>query len=135
MKQEGIKVIGHKGTWYVIDEAIRFSKPLYLLEHELYGDEAACVIIDEDGILWLENVHNGFDDLDYIIEDTEFARAMKVGVVCPEYCDQAYIRDRDMIVFAVSEEHAISQFIHQYKDNWLKPEEYKLVKVLDGEDE
>lgn len=37
---------------------------LFLLEHEEYGDEAACVIVDEDGNLVLEDVYNGFSDLE-----------------------------------------------------------------------
>lgn len=60
MKREGIKVKGHVGTWYVIDE----RDGLYLLEHETYGDEAACVIIDGEGNLVMEDVWNGFDDYD-----------------------------------------------------------------------
>ena len=37
---------------------------LFLLEHELYGDEAAGVIVDERGNLVLEDVYNGFGDLE-----------------------------------------------------------------------
>ena len=63
-KREGIKVEGHRGTWYVIDEAIYNGKTYYLLEHEEYGDEAAGLIIDEDENLILDDVWNGFDDLE-----------------------------------------------------------------------
>ncbi len=79
-----IKVEGHKGTWYVIDEGdfvltpdVDGNRPLtipahlFLLEHEIYGDEAACIIVDETGHLILEDVRNGFDDL----EDAGWARA------------------------------------------------------------
>lgn len=72
-----IKVKGHVGTWYVIDEG-RFvwiedtptggSRTVhthcFLLEHETYGDEAACVIVDENGSILLEDVWNGFEDLE-----------------------------------------------------------------------
>lgn len=58
--KSGIKVAGHRGTWYVIDE----EGGLYLLEHETYGDEAACVIVDEEGNLIQEDVWNGFNDLE-----------------------------------------------------------------------
>ena len=34
----------------------------YLMEHDTYGDEAACIIVDERGKLVLDNVYNGFDD-------------------------------------------------------------------------
>jgi hypothetical protein len=60
--KDGIKVAGHVGTWYVIDEAEYDGKMLYLLEHEEYGDEAASVIIDAAGNLVLEDVWNGFSD-------------------------------------------------------------------------
>jgi hypothetical protein len=62
MKRDGIVVAGHRGTWYVIDEAVYDGKTVYLLEHETYGDEAACVIVDADGKLVLEDVWNGFED-------------------------------------------------------------------------
>ena len=79
-----IRVEGHEGTWYVIDEGNFVLTPdtddgrpltipahLFLLEHETYGDEAAHVIVDENGHLALEDVWNGFDDL----EDAGWARA------------------------------------------------------------
>lgn len=71
-----IRVEGHTGTWYVIDEGDFVLTPnendklltihahLFLLEHEQYGDEAACVIVDDSGRLILEDVWNGFDDLE-----------------------------------------------------------------------
>ena len=34
----------------------------YLMEHDAYGDEAACIIVDERGKLVLDDVYNGFDD-------------------------------------------------------------------------
>ena len=62
-----IVIPGRIGTWHPIgsgdyikdDQALR----LYLMEHDEYGDEAACVIIDEDGTEILDEVYNGFDDL------------------------------------------------------------------------
>ena len=62
MKKDNIKINGHVGTWYVIDEEERGGKKLYLLEHEYYGDEAACLIIDEDYNIVMDDVWNGFDD-------------------------------------------------------------------------
>jgi len=73
-KSEHITVKGHRGTWYVIDngyftpnvipgENTIGIKHLFLLEHEIHGDEAACVIVDEAGELILADVWNGFDDL------------------------------------------------------------------------
>lgn len=58
-----IEVDGHIGTWYVIDTEVVDSAKYYLLEHEEHGDGAACVIVDGDGKLVLDDVWNGFDDL------------------------------------------------------------------------
>lgn len=75
-KSDHIKVEGHEGTWYVIDSGVYELTPdvngkpvtiraaCFLLEHEEYGDEAANVIIDQDGKLLLEEVYNGFGDLE-----------------------------------------------------------------------
>jgi hypothetical protein len=71
----GVKVEGHRGTWYTIATetfglgGMLAPEPLYLMEHETYGDEAPCVIINLKGELVMENVHNGFDDLRYCIEE------------------------------------------------------------------
>lgn len=58
-----IEVNGHIGTWYVIDTEVIDSTKYFLLEHEEHGDNAACVIVDNDGKLALEDVWNGFNDL------------------------------------------------------------------------
>lgn len=60
-----ITVEGHVGTWYIIDNCIYDGKRVYLLEHETYGDDAACLIVDEDFNLIMEDVWNGFEELDY----------------------------------------------------------------------
>ena len=66
-----IEVEGHIGTWYVIDTAEINGTAYFLLEHEKYGDEAACVIVDSKGNLILEDVNNGFDDLQYHFDSLE----------------------------------------------------------------
>lgn len=58
-----IEVDGHIGTWYVIDTEVVDGTKYFLLEHEEHGDEAACVIVNSDGKLVLDDVWNGFDDL------------------------------------------------------------------------
>lgn len=70
-KREGIKVESHRGTWYVIDEKDYDGQTLYLLEHETYGDEAASIIIDDDGNLILEDVWNGWLDYEEAIDAME----------------------------------------------------------------
>lgn len=64
-KSSNIIIDGYYGIWYVIGTEIspRTQKPIFLLEHEEYGDEAAALIVDEDGKILLEDVWNGFDDL------------------------------------------------------------------------
>lgn len=73
-ESDHIKINGHIGKWYVINDGyfipdteiekdIIGTKHLFLLEHETYGDEAACLIVDEDGIIYCEDVWNGFDDI------------------------------------------------------------------------
>lgn len=67
-KSDNITVEGHVGTWYVVDAAVYckdgIAKTVYLLEHEDYGDEAACLIVDENAALIMEDVWNGFSDLE-----------------------------------------------------------------------
>ncbi|WP_409967782.1 YodL domain-containing protein [Bengtsoniella intestinalis] len=58
-----IKVDGHIGTWYVVDTTKIDHETYHLLEHETYGDEAACIIVNGSGMLVLDDVWNGFDDL------------------------------------------------------------------------
>ena len=62
MLTQDIRILGHVGTWYVIDEADVGDQTLYLLESEKYGDEAACIIVDKNFNIVLEDVWNGFDD-------------------------------------------------------------------------
>ena len=67
--REGIRVKGHRGTWYVIDEREYDGRTLYLVEHEDYGDEAASLIIDEDFNLVAEEIWNGWEDYEYLREN------------------------------------------------------------------
>ena len=57
-----IAVEGHAGTWYAIDETEVGGEKFFLLEHEEYGDEAACVAVNEQGKLVAEDLWNGFDE-------------------------------------------------------------------------
>lgn len=60
---KGIKIDRYRGKWYVIDTAINNTFKYFLLEHETYGDESACLIVDQDGKIIVDDVWNGFDDL------------------------------------------------------------------------
>jgi len=59
---DNISVVGHTGTWYVIDNETIDGKNLFLLESEQHGDEAAALIVDDSANLVLDDVYNGFDD-------------------------------------------------------------------------
>ena len=62
MDTSGLTVAGHIGTWHTIDQHEVGGHSFYLMEHDTYGDEAACIIVDERGKLVLDDVYNGFDD-------------------------------------------------------------------------
>lgn len=68
-ESENISIHGHIGTWYVIDQLTDERGSFFLLEHEKYGDEAACLIVNENGHLILDDVYNGFEDLDDVSVD------------------------------------------------------------------
>jgi len=68
MGKTNIKVKGHTGKWYEINRTQRGGRTLFLMEHQFYGDNAPCVIIDKDNTLIMEEVWNGFDDYDEAVE-------------------------------------------------------------------
>lgn len=75
--KEHIKVEGHVGLWYVIEDKYYESKgTLFLCEHETYGDEVACVIIDKDYNLILDDVWNGFDDYEEAVAWEDYKKEM-----------------------------------------------------------
>ncbi|HOO13098.1 MAG TPA: antirestriction protein, partial [Bacillota bacterium] len=57
---------GYTGKWYIIGTQEHKGKRLFLLEHQTYGDEAASLIVDQDLNIVLNDVGNGFDDLDLL---------------------------------------------------------------------
>lgn len=68
-RSDDIQIDGHIGTWYVIDVETINRKEYFLLESEDYGDEAACLIVDREKNLVLDDVWNGFEDLHYKLEE------------------------------------------------------------------
>lgn len=64
MDKDNIKIQGHVGKWHVIDKKKHRGKMVYLLEHDTYGDMAAGLIIDKNLNVILDDVWNGFLDLD-----------------------------------------------------------------------
>ena len=62
MDTSGLAVAGHIGTWHTIDHMEVDGHTFWLMEHDTYGDEAACIIVDDHGKLSLTNVYDGFDE-------------------------------------------------------------------------
>lgn len=58
-----VKVEGHRGTWYVVDELLFIGKTYYLLEHNTYGNDVAWVAVDYDGNLVMEDIWGGVEEL------------------------------------------------------------------------
>lgn len=74
---EGIEIAGHKGKWHTIDSTKIDGQEYFLMEHDTYGDEAACLIVNTTGSLILDDVYNGFDDLrDYFENREDFDMAI-----------------------------------------------------------
>lgn len=95
---DNIKIDGHEGTWYIIDEGDFQITPdvdgkpetltahLFLLESELYGEDAAGLIVNDEKQIVMEDVWNGFDDL----EDAGWEKARKIE--CP-VCRGEFLRE------------------------------------------
>ncbi|MEO2202255.1 hypothetical protein ABGV42_00680 [Paenibacillus pabuli] len=64
-ESSGIAINGHVGTWYVIDRSNYRGVKVFLLESEVYGEDAAHIIVTADGQIVAEDVYNGFLDLEY----------------------------------------------------------------------
>ena len=62
MDTSGLAVAGHVGTWQTIDHMEVDGHTFWLMEHDTYGDEAACIIVDERGKLAISDVYDGFDE-------------------------------------------------------------------------
>lgn len=64
-----IEVEGYIGMWYTLDTKV-IDHTLYLqLESEVFGDEMPHLIVDHKGNVILDDVWNGFEDLDYYLGD------------------------------------------------------------------
>lgn len=65
---DGIQLDCYSDSWYVIDTQITNHVLYLLLENEVYGDECSHIIIDHLGNVILDEVWNGFDDLNDLLE-------------------------------------------------------------------
>lgn len=67
---DNIKVAGHRGKWYVIEEVVYAGEHFFLLEHETYGNDAPWVAVDEEGQLVMEDISDGAEELiEYLAEE------------------------------------------------------------------
>lgn len=67
-KMRGIKINGHNGTWSAIsNRRTSDGHTLFLMEHDVHGEDAARLIVDENAELLLEDVVNGFGDYAYAL--------------------------------------------------------------------
>lgn len=53
---------GREGSWLTYDSIIIDGKEFFLMEHTVYGREAANVVLDEDGKVVVDRVYHGFDE-------------------------------------------------------------------------
>ena len=61
-KTSGMAVDGHIGTWHTIDHKEIDGHTFWLMEHDTFGDDASCIIVDERGELVLSHIYDGFDE-------------------------------------------------------------------------
>ena len=53
---------GREGSWLAYDSIIIDGKEFFLMEHTVYGEEAANVVLAEDGKVVVEQAYHGFDE-------------------------------------------------------------------------
>ena len=58
----GMAVDGHIGTWHTVDHREIDGHTFWLMEHDTFGDDASCIIVDERGELVLSHIYDGFDE-------------------------------------------------------------------------
>lgn len=64
-KTDNLKVEGHRGTWYVVNTTYFKGQKVFLLESEIWGDEAPYVIVNEYNNIVMEDCYE-LSDLQYI---------------------------------------------------------------------
>lgn len=58
---EDFHIEGKKGSWLAFDSIIVDGREFLLMENKDYGKDAAWTVVDTDGKLVVDCVHNGFD--------------------------------------------------------------------------
>ena len=59
---ENYHINGNAGTWMATDDIIIDGKQFYLMEHQEYHRQVACIILDSYGKMVMEECKNGFDE-------------------------------------------------------------------------
>lgn len=124
LNSDNIEIEGYTGTWYVIEAEHIKGKDLFLLESEYYGDEAACLIVDGERNLVMDDVHNGFADYlerisvpeNQMIIPDEDAQEMWTydfdvymnGEKLPPFIEGEYERNRQIYAAMVEKENIVS---------------------------
>ncbi len=57
----GFHIEGKEGSWHAFDSIIVDGREFFLMENKDYGKDAAWTVVDADGKLVVDGVHNGFD--------------------------------------------------------------------------
>lgn len=48
MRMEHVRIPGRIGRWHSVDSIERYGVRWYVMEHDIYGDDAELVVVDED---------------------------------------------------------------------------------------
>ncbi len=115
METSGLEVEQHYGTWHSIDSREIGGKDYFLMEHDEFGDEAACVIVDSHGELEAEDVMDGFSPevvamiaqqalLDKMTAEQDVLRESLLTLSAPEVLERSYEYNiREDILFGMEE--------------------------------
>lgn len=79
MKRNGIRLKGHIGTFYIIKETEEYGRKIYLLESEIYGDDANHVVVDQECKILYSNEYNGFSDYEDALDSFLYRLKEKEG--------------------------------------------------------
>lgn len=69
MDKSGIKVQGHRGTFSEVNTVTMFDRKCYLMESDIYGEDAPLIAVYEDNTLCADSLYDGYNDLIALIED------------------------------------------------------------------
>ena len=73
---------GKEGSWLAYDSIRIDGREFFLMEHTVYGAEAANVVLDEQGKLIVDDVFHGFDETVKAQVKAEIAE--KSGIAAPQ---------------------------------------------------